>query len=191
MGDELVAFLSRHIEVSDALAAALRKSDLVKSFPRGSFLLREGEVARKAFFILRGCVRSYVLKDGDDRTVDFFIEEDAVLPLGYGTSVPSEHFLECLEDTVAVVSSPDQEERMLAEYPELKEVCLAMSEFMAARLQASLARFRTSSPQERYVDLARRRPDLLQRIPQYQIASFLGVKPESLSRIRRRLSGLS
>jgi CRP-like cAMP-binding protein len=78
---------------------------------------------------------------------------------------------------------------MLAEHPELKEVCLAMSELMAEKLQANLARYRTSSPQERYVDLAKRRPDLLQRIPQYQIASYLGVKPESLSRIRRRPHG--
>jgi CRP-like cAMP-binding protein len=191
MSAELVAFLSRHIEVSEALAAVLLKSELVRSFPKGSFLLREGEVAKWAYFILHGCVRSYVLKDGEDRTVDFFIEEDAVLPLGYGKALPSEHFLECLEDTVAVVSSPDQEERMLAEHPELKEVCLAMSEVMAEKLQANLARYRTSSPQERYVDLAKRRPDLLQRIPQYQIASYLGVKPESLSRIRRRLSRLS
>jgi len=86
------------------------------------------------------------------------------------------------------VGTPDEEERILAEYPELKSVCLAMSEIMAAKLQECLARYRTSTPEERYRDLAEKRPDLLQRIPQYQIASFLGIKPESLSRIRKRLS---
>ncbi|HCM27445.1 MAG TPA: hypothetical protein DIC34_13020 [Treponema sp.] len=77
---------------------------------------------------------------------------------------------------------------MLSEYPQLKAVCLAMSEIMAEKLQENLARYKTSTPEERYRDLMEKRPDLLQRIPQYQIASYLGVKPESLSRIRKRLS---
>ena len=89
---------------------------------------------------------------------------------------------------MAVVSTPDQEEKALSEYPQLKTVCLAMSEIMAEKLQENLARYRTSTPEERYRDLMEKRPDLLQRIPQYQIASYLGVQPESLSRIRKRIS---
>ena len=59
---------------------------------------------------------------------------------------------------------------------------------LAAQLQEDLARYRTSTPEERYRGLIERRPDLLQRVPQYQIASYLGIQPESLSRIRKRLS---
>jgi CRP-like cAMP-binding protein len=180
--------LSRYITVSEDLAKVFMKSSFVQEFPSGTILLREGEHARKGYFILRGCIRSYILKDGVDKTIDFFIEEESVLPIGYGKDLPSPHFLECLEDTVAVVGTPDQEERMLGEYPELKDVCLVMSEVMAEKLNESLARYRTSTPEERYRDLLERRPDLLQRIPQYQIASYLGVQPESLSRIRRRLA---
>jgi len=86
------------------------------------------------------------------------------------------------------VSTPDQEQRMIAEYPQLKEVCLAMSEIMSEKLRECLARYRISTPEERYRELMERRPGLLQRVPQYQVASYLGVKPESLSRIRRRLA---
>jgi CRP-like cAMP-binding protein len=174
--------------ITDELADVLAKSSFVQSYPRATVLLREGERAEKGYFILKGCIRSYILKNGEDKTIEFFIEEESVLPLGLGKDVPSEHFLECLEDTVAVVSTPDQEERTLAEYPQLKTVCLAMTEIMAEKLQVSLARYRTSTPEERYLDLVEKRPDLLQRIPQYQIASYLGVQPESLSRIRKRLS---
>jgi len=188
MSTELVSFLSRYITISEELANVFLNSSFVKKFPKGTVLLREGDVALKSYFILKGCIRNYVLKDGDDKTINFFIEEEAIIPIGYGKNLRSEHFLECLEDTVAVVGTPDEEERILAEYPELKSVCLAMSEIMAAKLQESLARYRTSTPEERYRDLAEKRPDLLQRIPQYQIASYLGVKPESLSRIRKRLS---
>lgn len=191
MHSKLIAYLSRYMPIPQDLAEALGKASFVKSYPKGSFLLREGDPVDTGFFLLSGCVRSYVLKDGDDRTIDFYIEEDPILPLGYGKEGRASHFLECLEDTVAVVSTPEEEERTLREHPELKTVCLAMSEIMAAKLQESLARYKTAKPEERYQDLVSRRPDLLQRIPQYQIASYLGIKPESLSRIRRRLAGRS
>lgn len=185
---DLVDFLTRYIPISAELEEALEKSDLVREFPKGTALLRQGDRATRAFFMLRGCVRSFALKDGEERTIDFFLEEDPVMPLEYGAGGPSSHFLECVEDTIAVVSTPDQEDRMLAEYPQLKSVCLTMSEVMAAKLQESLARYRISTPEERYRELARRRPTLLNRVPQYQIASYLGVRPESLSRIRRRIA---
>jgi CRP-like cAMP-binding protein len=63
-----------------------------------------------------------------------------------------------------------------------------MSEIMAEKIQKNMARYKTSTPGERYEYLVERRPGLLQRIPQYQIASYLGVRPETLSRIRKRLT---
>lgn len=188
MNRDLLAYLARYLDIPAELEQALSASSLVQEFPKGAMLLREGEPVAKSYFILKGCMRSYVLKEGDDRTIGFFIEEEPMIPVGYGTDAPSMHFLECMEDTVAVVASPDQEARMLAEHPELKAVCLELTEVMAAKLQESLARYKTSSPEERYLELIGRRPDLLQRIPQYHIASYLGVQPESLSRIRKRLS---
>jgi CRP-like cAMP-binding protein len=188
MPSKLTEFLSRYIPMSEELEHALTESGLTRSFRKGTILLRQGDRADKAFFVLSGCIRSYALKEGEDRTIDFFIEEEPVMPLEYGRDEASSHFLECVEATTAVVSTPDQEERMMAEHPQLKSVCLTMSEIMAAKLQESLARYRISTPEERYRELARRRPDLLQRVPQYQIASYLGVKPESLSRIRRRIA---
>ncbi len=188
MNAELISYLSRYIPISDELADAFMSTPLIQEFPRATVLLREGDRIQYSYFILKGCIRSHVLKDGEDKTIDFFIEEEAVIPIGSGDENISSHFLECLEDTVAVASTPDLEEKILAEHPQLKEVCLAMSEVMAQKLQAALARYKTSTAEERYGYLAERRPELLQRIPQYQIASYLGVRPESLSRIRRRLS---
>jgi len=188
MNAELVSFLSRYIPISDELADVFMNTSLTQGFPKATVLLRKGDRIRNAYFILKGCIRSYVLREGEDKTIDFFIEEEAVIPIGSGKENISSHFLECLEDTVVVLSTPDQEEKIIAEHPQLKEVCLAMSEVMAVKLQAALARYKTSTPEERYGYLVDKRPELLQRIPQYQIASYLGVRPESLSRIRKRLS---
>ncbi len=186
--NDLVAYLSRHIPLADDLAELLAGGVTVKRFPKGTVLLRQGDIASSTYFILEGCVRSYALRDGDDRTINFFLEEEPVLPIGYGKNEPSTHFLECLEDTVAVVNSPEREEQMLKEHPELKDVCLGMAELMAAKLQASFADFKTASPEGRYADLLARRPDLVRRVPLYHIASYLGVKPETLSRIRGKIA---
>jgi CRP-like cAMP-binding protein len=187
--NELAASLSRYCAVSEEIADILEKSSLIRHFQKGAVLLRQGERALESYFILKGCIRSYILKNGEEKTIDFFIEEDPVLPIGYGEDRPSAHSLECSEDTIAVVSSQELEDRMLAEYPQLKTLCLAMSEIMAAKLQAKYSRYRTTTPEEGYAYLIENRPELLQRIPQYQIASYLGIQPESLSRIRKRLLG--
>lgn len=184
----LISYLSRYMPITEELADALTKSALVQTYPKGTVLLREGDRVEKGYFILRGCIRSYVLKEGEDKTIGFFIEEESVLPVGLGKDALSMQFLECLEDTVVVASTPEQEAKTLAEYPQLKTICLAMSEIMTEKLQENLARYRTSTPEERYKELIEKRPDLLQRITQYHIASYLGVQPESLSRIRKRLS---
>jgi CRP-like cAMP-binding protein len=188
MANELVAFLSRYMDLSAELEAVFASAELVRRFPKGAVLLRAGEIPDKSYFVLSGCLRSYVVKNGAEKTIDFILEEEAAIPLAYGTGAPAEEYLECLEATVAVVNGVEGEARMLAAHPELKEVCLAMAEIMAAKLRGNLARYKTSTPEERYRDLAARRPELLRRIPQYHIASYLGVEPESLSRIRRRLA---
>ncbi len=188
MIEELRRYLARYIKVTEALAAALDESSLVREYPRGRMLLREGEPMLESYFLLKGCVRSYVLREGGEVTLDFFVEEEAVIPLGYGAASFSTHFLECLENTVALVARPEQEAEALSRYPELKSLCLTLSEIMVAKLQESQARYKSSTPEERYLDLVERRPDLLQRIPQYHIASYVGVQPESLSRIRKRIA---
>jgi len=113
ISNDLALCLSRRIRLSDDLAELLLSSALVKIFPKGTVLLRQGDIATENYFILKGCVRSYTIKDGNDKTINFFMEEDPVLPIGYGKNEPSIHFLECLEDTVTVVNSPEQEERRL------------------------------------------------------------------------------
>ena len=84
MNAELVTYLSRYMPITDEIADVLTKSSFVQTFPRGTVLLREGDPVRKGYFILKGCIRSYILKNGEDKTIEFFIEEEPVLPIGYG-----------------------------------------------------------------------------------------------------------
>ena len=76
---------------------------------------------------------------------------------------------------------------MYKRFPKLEAIAGTMMELNSGMAQEELASFITSSPEERYMNLLENRSDLLNRVPQHQIASYLGMKPESLSRIRKRI----
>jgi len=127
------------------------------------------------------------LKNGEEKTIEFYTEEQAVTPANYGKSAPSKYYLECIEDTVVNVGNPTLEQEMYQKYPQLESLSRVIGEVILTTQQENFTVFKTSSPEERYINLLKNRPDLLQRVPQHQIASYLGIKAESLSRIRKRI----
>ncbi len=187
MNEELINYLSKYIKVSDELAESVIKSSLIKKIDKGTIIIKEGDKYEEAYFIIKGCLRSYILKDGEDITIDFYIDEQPVIPMGNSEANPAEFNLECLEDSFILISTEKQEEILIKKYPELKSLCLKMSEILAIKIQNEFSKYKTSTPEERYLNLIQKKPELLQRVPQYQIASYLGVKPESLSRIKKRI----
>ena len=188
MENELVKYLSKNTSLSDELINIIVESSIIKSYKKGTVLLSEGEPSNECFLVLKGCIRSYLIKAGEEKTIEFYTEEQPVSPINFGKKTPSEHYLECIEDTVACVSTPELESGMFHNYPQIESACRIVTESIIGSYQASFADYRTTSAEERYLKLLKERPELIQRVPQYQLASYLGIKPESLSRIRKRLN---
>ncbi len=160
----------------------------IEVFPKGSWLLREGQVARHCYAILKGCVRKYYIKNGVEHTTAFFTEGMPVVAFTSQTNqTPSDHYLECTEECMVTVSNPEHEAWMCEQLPNLEKFIRIEVEKNNGKDQEAFTRFMTSTPEERYLALLEERPDLLNRVPQHQIASYIGVKPESLSRIRKRM----
>ncbi|MNL48613.1 hypothetical protein D3C87_1714840 [compost metagenome] len=86
------------------------------------------------------------------------------------------------------MSDPDMEQEIFEKFPRFETVCRVLSEELVAKSQKAFADFKNASPEQRYLNLFETRPGLVQRVPLNQLASYLGMKPESLSRIRRRVS---
>ncbi len=167
---------------------AINKLNTIRSYKKGSLLLREGEVSTKSFYIISGCVRQYYVKDGEEKTTNFFIEQESITPATNMTNLtPSSHYLECLEDTDLTYATDEQTKDICDKFPRLGEMCRENTEFALSEHHQKFAKFIMSSPEERYIDLLENRPNLLNRVPQYQLASYIGITPESLSRIRKRL----
>lgn len=186
--NEIITYLTKYTTLSDELADILVKSTIVKQLKKGTVLLKEGDISSESYLVLKGCIRSYILNDGDEKTLEFYTEEQPILPISYGKGSPSEEYLECIEDSIIVVSTPEHETAMLQKYPQFESICRIMTEVMMANFQESFVNYKMASAEERYLYLLKNRSDLIQRVPQYQLASYLGLKPESLSRMKKRLS---
>jgi CRP-like cAMP-binding protein len=185
----LVQYLSQFARISEAEARTFFELLNVKTYPKGHLLLREGERDDTCFFVLKGCVRQYYLVDGVEKTTAFFTEGEPVTTTGMPfESGLSKSFLACVEDCVLITGGPGDEERFFEKIPITQHINRAAVEFELRKSQEAFADFITKSPEERYLNLLKNRPALLDRVPQYQLASYLGVTPESLSRIRRRIT---
>jgi len=92
-----------------------------------------------------------------------------------------------VEDTILIISTPDMEAEMFSKFPKFETLCRILAEEILAKQQMNFDEFKTSSPEQRYLNLLQKRPDLIQRVPQHQLASYLGIKPQSLSRLRARI----
>ncbi|RIV30425.1 Crp/Fnr family transcriptional regulator [Flagellimonas lutimaris] len=189
MKSEIVQLLEGALELNEEEAKAVTECIPIKTFEKGHILLREGQVSNESYFNIQGLVRKYYLVDGEEKTTEFYIEKDAISSLqSYNLKIPSNHYLECIEDCRLAILSRDKEQELFERVPAFESICRVSVEEELGAYQDKLAQFMISSPEKRYLDLMENRPDLLQRVPQYHLASYLGVKPESLSRIRKRIA---
>jgi CRP-like cAMP-binding protein len=152
-----------------------------------TILLLEGEIAAQIHFIKKGCIREWFNKDGKDITFQFFFEGQAVASIdSFLKCQPSIYTLESIEPSTIFSISKDNFEKLQRLFPEFKE---AFQELVLQRFknysQLFLSRIK-DSPQERYQDLIKNYPEIIRRVPQHYIASYLGITPVSLSRIRNR-----
>lgn len=158
-----------------------------RQYKKGTILLKEGQLSKVSYYVIKGCLRSYYLVDGEEKVNAFYTEKGYFTPSCLVTNKPAEHYLDCLEDCLVNVSTAEDEAIIMKKFPRFEKLCRAYSEELVVKQKAEFDNFKIASPEQRYINFATERPDLLQRVPQYQIASYLGLTPQSLSRIRKRL----
>jgi CRP-like cAMP-binding protein len=187
MQDILFDFISKYISLTEDEKNVILSLDIFRSVKKGTTLLKEGQKSKDSYFVLKGCIRTYYVLDGDEKTTAFYTEMEALTPPCVKSKTPSEYNISCIEDTILTVSNSDMEAAVNSKFPKFEIMCRIMSEELLAKVQINFDEFKTSSPEQRYLNLLQKRPDLIQRVPQHQLASYLGIKPQSLSRLRARI----
>jgi len=188
MEDRLFDFISKYISLTEDEKNAILSLGIFHSIKKGTILLKEGQKSKDSYFILGGCIRTYYVLDGEEKTTAFYTEMEALTPPCVVSKTPSEYYIICIEDTILTVSNSDMEVEIHSKFPKFETICRMLSEELLAKQQINFDEFKTSSPEQRYLNLLQKRPDLIQRVPQYQLASYLGIKPGSLSRLRARIT---
>ena len=183
----LFDYLSQYITLSDEEKTALLDLDIFKQYKKGTILLKEGAISTNIYFVLKGCIRSYYVVDGDEKTTAFYTEAETLNPPCVLTGKPSEFYVSCVENSILIVGNAEMEKIIFQKFPKFESLCRILSEKLLAKNKTEFDDFKISSPEQRYLNLLRTRPDLLQRVPQYQLASFLGITAQSLSRMRNRI----
>ena len=188
MKDALIKFLSKIDSLTSREIKELADLMTVKEIKKNTTIVKQGQICNLCYFVLKGCLRKYVVLEGVEKTTAFYTEEEAVnFFTSFTTKTASESYLMALEDSLVLVGNPESEADMYKSFPKLEQVVRRMMEQDFGKTQDSFARFITSTPEERYLNLLKDRPQLAQRVPQHQLASYLGITPESLSRIRKRI----
>jgi len=189
MEEQFVAYFSRIQPLSAEEKEAITRNLDIQTFKKGALLLRAGQKAVDNYFVLKGCVRQYYLQEGEEKTTHFFTEEEWILPaIDVDSQEGSTYYLACTEESVVVVGNDQQGEELIRQFPKFQEISRRLLEKEILKHQAQLSRYHRSTPEQRYLHLIGEKAGLLDRIPQYQLSSYIGVTPESLSRIKKRIA---
>ena len=187
MQDILFDFMSKYITLTEEEKNAIISLDIFRSIKKGTVLLKEGQKSKNSYFVLKGCIRTFYVLDGEEKTTAFYTEMEVLTPHCVITQTPSEYYISCIEDAILTVSNADMEAEVNGKFPKFETLCRILAEERLAQQQIDFDEFKTSSPEQRYLNLLQKRPDLIQRVPQHQLASYLGIQPQSLSRLRARI----
>ena len=186
--EPMFRFVGRFLDFSDQEKEIMKDSCFVRSYRKGEWITRSFDETSNGYFLLKGTV--VMLRAIEDRELvsEVFFEGEPLVPAVSDSSQGGGHQLKCLEDCELAETPADRMEDSLRNFPRFEVVC---RQFAEERLRQSMQwndKLRLLSPRERYDLALRERPLLAQRVPQYMLASYLGITPETLSRIRRQIA---
>jgi CRP-like cAMP-binding protein len=189
MIDKLINNFLKFGSLSQEEKEAIIQSSQVKEFKKGEFLLKEGQKSINTYFVLRGCIRQYNLSNGDEKTTRFFMEGEWVISVNEVSENATSAFnWICLEDCTLISGNEQKAQELFVKFPRLETISRKIVEDAFSKIQKSILSYYSETPEQRYLSLIKSQPYIIQRVPQYHLASYLGIKPESLSRIKKRIA---
>ena len=187
--DFLISYFNNYLPLNEEEQEAVRNSFSLKKVRRRQYILQEGDICKVNTFIVSGCFRMFMVdNDGKEHNLQFAIENWWILDIeSFYSEKPSKLYIEALEDSV-VLQLKKEDQLNLFEFPKFNRVFRVFIENAVVSYQRRILQNISSTAEERYIDFMERYPSIFNRISNVQIASYLGITPEFLSIVRKRIS---
>ena len=186
--DRLIENIKLYASLSEQEIQLLRNAVDKKVYTKSEIIFTEGNVSDEIYFVTKGCVRLFYNVDGTDKTAFFYTEGQFICAgESYTFNIPASENYQAVEQTEIFVFTKSKIDILLKEIPKFEIIARIATENELITCQKVIASFVTKSAEERYIDLFETQGELFHRVPQQYIASFLGVSPETLSRIKTRV----
>lgn len=181
-------YIERFVSLNSEEISIVDECISFKSFPKKTILLNAGDVCNFEAYVLKGCIREYFIdKSGTELTLEFAVEDWWVSDItSFEHQTPSMMYIETLEDCELLVLSRESKDELLRRVPKLERMFRLMIQRHLAVVQKRLLRTVTYSAMDKLDEFLKRYPTLPNRVPQHYIASYLGITPEFLSKLRKR-----
>lgn len=189
MIEKMLAAFDRLHPLSEAMRERLSVIAQIKSYNKNDVLLKEGDVANHACFVLKGLARAYYVTEGRTVTSRFMDEGFMITSwISFYTRKPGYEYIEMLEDSVLACMHYDAIQALYIDFPAFNTMGRKLTEhyFFLAEQRTQMLRKHTA--EEKYQFFLQQHPDLLQRVPQKHIATYLGMSEETISRVRGKLA---
>lgn len=188
--DNIETYLSEILEIPKDAITTCSDFYVSKKVAKNEFLLREGEICLDTFFVEKGLLRMFSLdKNGKEHVIQFAPENWLISDRSsLNFNEKSKFYIEAIEDTEVFILGNDFFTKMIENYPHIAERNDLLLQKHIRNLQNRVNSLLADTAEERYMNFIKMYPDILLRVPQWMVASYLGITPESLSRVRKELA---
>lgn len=176
----------KYAHLCDECKSEFFTNSRILTLKKGEILVKEGQYADKAYFIVSGSTRAYYLSDGKDITDWFAFENDFICAINsFFQNIPSPHFIEVLEETILLVISRECLLKLSDKYHDFERLTNRVATKTMLKLQARIVSMQFQSAEQKYENILLAYPNITQRVQLTHIASYIGITLETLSRIRK------
>jgi len=190
MFESLRKHIEKRVKLTDDEFAVCASFFVSKKLRKKQFLLHEGEVCKHIGFVNSGCLRQYTIDNkGTEHIIQFAIEDWWVSDLNsFLSGIPATENIDALEDSQVLLLEKSARDELLNDCPKMEKFFRILIEANHVATQQRIVDSLSTSAEERYLNFIKTYPKIFEQVPQNQIASYLGITPQSLSRIRKDLT---
>jgi CRP-like cAMP-binding protein len=188
--EPIIEYFSKLLPLDSAEIDAVKTAFIERKIKRRQYILQEGDVCKLNTFIVEGCFRMYFVDEkGKEHNIQFAVENWWIGDIGsFHSEEPSKLYIEAIENSIILQIKKQDQLDLFVNYPKFNQIFRVFTENALVAFQRRVLQNISSTAEERYLDFVKHHPYFFNRISNVQIASYLGVTPEFLSTIRKKIA---